>query len=599
MSTQAIITLVILLATLLLMGTQRLRADLTALLVMLAVVISNVLTVEEAFSAFGQPVIIILPSLFIVAAALYETGVAAIIAQQMLRLGQRGHTVLILVIMVSAGLLSAVISDLLVVTVFLPAVLRVAQRARIAPGQLLIPLTTASVMGGLLTLIGALSNIVLNDLLVSSGHAPLGLFTLAPFGATFLLIALLWFALIGRRLLPTRVAEETVRPSLGEVERTYQLEEQLYQVRVRSGSDLIGRRLDEAQLGPDFHLTVVAIQPSGDDLQPSPGHWILARDDILIVRGSRGDVFQAATIHHLQPKGTIPLDRFERLEGQSLRLAEVIVPFRSRLVGRTVAQSHFRERYGLNILAVHREGRALQDDPADITLEAGDTLLVQGSLERLRRIGDDLNLVLVTHLGPGRGDLVTGKVWITLAILAGMLGSVVLGLLPLATASLTAAVTLILTGCISAERAYKSVDATILVVIGGMLPLAMALQKTGLAGQMATLIAGLQAGPFLTLALLYALTVLLTQIISNVVSGLLLLPVALSLALEVGAPPHAYAIAVIVAVTTSYVTPLTHGINLMIREPGRYQMRHYLLNNGPIFLLQSAALFALLALLYF
>lgn len=599
MSPAALITLCLLIATLVLMSTQRLRADLTALVVMLALILTNVLTPEEAFSAFGQPVIIILPSLYIIAAALYETGVAAVLADQILRVGQRGPAVLLLVTMVSGGFLSAIVSDLLVVTVFLPALLRVARRAHLAPGQLLIPLTTAAVMGGLLTLIGAISTVVLNDLLGSNGVAPLQFFTLAPYGLTFLVITILWYSLVGRHLLPTEAPDVTVRPSLEEVEHTYDLEDTFYQVRVRSGSDLIGKRLDEAQLGQEFRLNVVAVQPDGEDLQPANNEWILEQDDRLILEGARGDVFQAATIHHLQPKGRIALDRFETLEGQSLRLAEVMVPFRSNLVGKTVAESRFRDKYGLNILAVHRDGRAIQRKLPEIVLALGDTLLVQGSLRRLQGVGEDLNLALVTHLGAGRGDRMTSKVWLTLGIVALMLALVVSQLLSLATASLSAAVLLILTRCINVERAYQSVDARILVVIGGMLPLATALEKTGLASRLADVIGSLQAGPFVTMAVLYVATVVLTQVISNIVTGVLVLPVALSLALAVGAPAQAYAICVIVGVTTSYLTPLTHGSNLMIWEPGAYQMRHYLLNNGPVFVLQSAALFVLLHLFYF
>lgn len=599
MSSAALITLGLLVATLILMSTQRLRADLTALLVMLTLILTNVLDAEEAFSAFGQPVIIILPALFIIAAALYETGVAAMIAQQFLRVEQRGTVVLLLVTMVSGALLSAIISDLLVVTLFLPALLRVARRTRIAPGQFLIPLTTASVVGSLLTLIGAISTVVINDQLSSTGVAPLQFFSLTPFGLSFLAITVLWYTLVGRRLLPAMAPAPVTRPSLEEVEDTYELKEQLYRLRVRSGSDLIGKRLGEAQLGHDFRLNVVAVQPDRADLQAMRSDRIFEQDDLLIVKGARGDVFQAAALHNLDPKGSIALDRFEKLEEQSLRLAEAMVPFRSNLVGTTVAESRFRERYGLNILAVHRNGRAEQGELTEMALELGDTLLLQGPLARLQRVGNDMNLVLVTHLGPGRGDLITNRVWLTLVILALMLAAVVSQLLPLATASLAAAVLLVLSGCISVDRAYRSVDATILVVVGGMIPLAMALEKTGLAGQLAELIGGLQTGPFVTMIIVYFATVVLTQVISNMVTGLLVLPIALNLAIGLGAPPHAYAICVIVGVTTSYVTPLTHGINLMIREPGGYQMRHFLLNNGAIFVLQSLVLFVLLRAIYF
>ena len=260
---------------------------------------------------------------------------------------------------------------------------------------------------------------------------------------------------MGPRLLPSEATEVAERPSLEEVEQTYDLEEQFYQLRIRSACGLIGKRLDEAHLGEEFRLNVVAIQPHGADLQPARNEWRLEQDDILVVEGARGDVFQAANMHHMQPKGRIALERFETLEGQSLRLAEIMVPFRSNLVGKTLAENRFRDRYGLNILAVHRDGRAIRGKLQEVALAAGDTLLVQGSLRRLQRVGDDLNLVLVTHLGPGRGDVMTSKVWLTLGIVSAMVALVVSQVLPLATASLAAALLLILTGCIEVERAYR------------------------------------------------------------------------------------------------------------------------------------------------
>jgi len=601
MSLDAIITFVILVATLVVMGSQRLRADLTALLVMLSLILTGVLEPQQAFNAFGQPVIIIIPAIFIIGAALYETGVATIIADRLQRFSQQGDTVLLLVVMLAAGLMSAILSDLLVVAVLLPAVLRLARRVGQAPAQFLIPMTTAAVMGDMLTLIGAISTLVINDVLISNGFDSLGLFTLTPYGLASLAIAILWFVFIGRRLLPQQVPDAAERPSLDEVEETYELREQLYQVRVRSGSDLIGTRLDESGLAPDYRLNVVAIQPAMDNLRPARPDWILEQDDLLIVEGERGDVHQAAALHHLQPKGTIPLDKFESLEEQSLRLAEVIVPFRSELVGKTVLESGFRERHGLNVLAVHRQGQALRGELKAQPLLPGDTLLVQGPLERLRQVGNHLNLVLVTHLGPARGDLVTSKVGLTLGIVAVMLVTVVTGLLPLATASLGAALALILGGAITPSRAYQSVDAPILVLIGGMLPLATALEQSGLAALLADTVSGVSQGipPILTILLLYLLTALLTQVISNTVTGVLLLPIAVNLAVAQSLSPYPFAIAIIIAVTTSYVTPLIHGSNLMIRDPGHYGMRHYLLNNGAIFLLQTAVIMTMLSLFYF
>ncbi|MDX1688920.1 MAG: SLC13 family permease, partial [Candidatus Promineifilaceae bacterium] len=387
MSLQAILTLAVLLATVGTLASQRLRSDVTALLATLFLIVSGVLEAGEAFSAFGQPVIIIVASIYIIGAALYETGVATILAEQLLRFRRGGYVALLTAVMVTAGLLSAILSSLLVTAILLPAVLRLARKARVAPAQLLLPMATASSVANQLTLIAAISNVAINDYLVSSGQGSLGLFTLTPYGLASLAAAILWFVLVGRHLLPRETEEAVERPSLGEVEEAYELEEQLYQVRVRRGSDLIGQRLDEIDLRLRFRLNVVAIQPARGPLQPVRPDWVLEQDDLLIVEGDRGDVHQAASLHHLQPKGAIPLDRFETVEEPSMRLAEVMVPYRSNLVGQSVAESRFRDQHGLNVLAVHREGQPARGPLQEIVLGPGDTLLVQGALEKLRRVG--------------------------------------------------------------------------------------------------------------------------------------------------------------------------------------------------------------------
>jgi di/tricarboxylate transporter len=417
MTLQALITFIVLIAALLVLATQRLRPDLTALLVMLTLVLTGILSPTEAFSAFGQPVIIIIPSIYVLGAALYETGVATIIADQILRFAPRNQRILAFVIMLVAGLLSAVITSLLVVAVLMPAVLRVARKARLAPAQLLLPLATAATMGNTLTLFGAISNVVINDVLVASGQEGLSFFSLTPYGLVSLGVVVLWYLVGGQRLLGQELPDEPERPSLQEVERTYQLDDQLYQLRVRSGSDLIGERIDSSKLRSSFRLNVVAIQPRDSGPQPARTDWVLERDDLLVVEGARGDVFQAASLHRLQPKGELPLQKFNEFEEESLRLAEVMVPFRSQWVGKTLTEIRFRERYGLNVLAVQRQGEAIRNGLPDLSLAIGDTLLVQGPVAQLRDVGQDRNLVLATYLGPPPGELVTSKARLTLVIL--------------------------------------------------------------------------------------------------------------------------------------------------------------------------------------
>jgi di/tricarboxylate transporter len=320
----------------------------------------------------------------------------------------------------------------------------------------------------------------------------------------------------------------------------------------------------------------------------------LDHNDVLIVEGSKGDLFQAAGQLHLEPKGSMPLEEFNQIEEETLRLAELMVPFRSQWVGQSLAAIDFRDRYGLNILAVHRQGEAIREDLPHLSLAAGDTLLVQGPQSRLLQASRDTNLVLVTHLGPRPGDLVTSKAKLTFGALVVMVLAVASGLLDLAVASLIAVVFLTFSRAISLRRAYESIDGSVVVLVGGMLPLAMALQKTGVAEWIAGQLAGLQISSLAALLLLYLFTAVLTQLIPNTVAAALVAPIAINLALAQGQPPETFALAMVVAVAASYLTALTNIDVLLVREPGSYSMRHYLANGLSLFLLQTVAVLILL-----
>lgn len=601
MITPAAFTIILLFITLVVLAGQWLRTDLAALLVMLLLIASGILTPAEAFSAFGQPVILIVASVFVIGAALLETGVAALIAAQILAFASRGEVTLMFIIIVTTAVLTAFLDGLLVVALLLPAVLRVARQARLSPGRLLLPLATTATVGNTLTLIGTPSNLVINDLLLSSGQPGLGLFGLTPYALVLVTIVLAWYLTAGRRLLPREMPAEPARPSVAEVEQSYQLDKQLYRLRVRASSDLIAKSLEACgMLQTRFQLNVIAVQSEGGPPQPAGPERVLEQDDLLIVEGEVSHVLQAAQAHNLERKGTVSLEEFNRHDLDKLRLAEVMVPFRSPLIGRSLAEAGFRRRYGLNVLAVHRQGQTVRDRLPALALAAGDTLLVQGSPAELREVDRDLSLVVVTDLGPQPGDLVTGKAGWTLAVLAGMLVLVVSGLAPLAVAILLAALALVLLRCLSPERAYQGLNVSLLVLIGGMLSLSMALQKTGAAGLIAQLIAGLSqgAGPAGSLLIVYLLTSLVSQIIGGAVGAALFTPIALSLAHAQGVPAAPFAIAIAFAVMAGFITPLTDGDNLLVRDPGRYTMRDYVINTIPIFILQTAALMVMLAVGY-
>lgn len=601
MPLEATFTIILLVLTLVILSAQWLRADLTALLVMLALIITGILSPTEAFSAFGQPVILIVASVFVIGAALFETGVATLIANQILRFGSRGETALLFIIILLAAILTAFLDGLLVVALLMPAVLRVARQAKLAPSRLLMPLATTATVGNQLTLIGTPSNLVVSDLLAASGHTRFGLFSLTPYALVSVGLVLGWYLLAGRRFLRRERPSEPPRPSLAEVQQSYQLDKLLYRLRVRSTSDLIGRSLEASgRLWAAAKINVMAVQPKDAKMQPPQPESVLEQDDLLVIEGDPGRILQVAHTHGLESKGTIHLDEFNQLQQDTLRLAEVMVPFRSPLVGQSLTAIDFRHRYGLTILAVHRQGQTIREGLPNLVLAAGDTLLVQGTLAYLREVGRDFSLVQVTDLGPQPGDLITGKAKLTLAILAAMLILVVSGLASLGTASVLAAVALILAKCLNPERAYQSINWSLLVLIGGMLPLSMALQKTGAAEVIAQVIVGLSQniGVLGSLLIFHLLTSLIAQVIGGAVGAALLTPIAISLALAQGAPPEPFAIATAFAVLAGYVTPLTDGDNLFVREAGQYSMRDYVINGLPIFVLQTVALMFMLAFFY-
>jgi di/tricarboxylate transporter len=429
----------------------------------------------------------------------------------------------------------------------------------------------------------------------------LGLFSLTPYALASVGLALGWYLVGGRRFLRRELPAGPPRPSVAEVERSYQLDNLLYRLRVRAVSDLIAKSLEDSGQQPAaFKLNVIAVQPQGGKLQPATSAWVLEQDDVLVVEGDPGRILQAANTHGLEAKGAISLDEFNRLAQETLRLAEVMVPFRSPLVGRSLADLDFRHRYGLNILAIHRQGQIIRDNLPGLVLAAGDTLLVQGPLAQLRMVGLDLSLLTVTDLGPQPGDLITGKAGLTLAILAAMLILVVSGLTSLAVASILAAVVLVLTGCIGAERAYQNINGSLLVLIGGMLSLSLALQKTGAAEVIAQLILNLSQGMggLGSLLILHLLTSLIAQVIGGAIGAALFTPIAISLAAAQGLPAEPFAISIAFAVMAGYITPLTDGDNLLVKEAGQYTMRDYVINTLPIFGLQTLLLMAMLAFIY-
>lgn len=572
-------------ATIALFVSDRLRLDLVALLALLALLLLRILTPAEALAGFSDPIVLIIAGLFVVGGALVQTGVAETLGQWLAKVAGANETTLIVVIMVVAAFLSAFMSSTGTTAVLLPVVVSLARDARINPSKLLIPLAFSSLLGGTLTLIGTPPNIVVSNQLAAAGLEPFGFFTFTPVGLIMVAIGIVFMVLVGRHLLPERArmlataSDSDEALSVSQLAQAYQLAGNLFRLRIRRSSPLLGRTLLEADLRNRYGVHVIEIQARQDKFslpmpaKPVESDTVLNAFDILHVQGRPEDVRRLA---REQDFAITADDHYrDQLISEELGLVEVLLTPRSRLIGQTLKSARFRDRYGVTVLGIKRLGEPLSGPVADVPLEFGDTLLVEGSWSRIGLLREDTRDVIV--VGEPR-EMVeatrpTGLAPVAVLIMLGMLVLMTFEVVPMVTAVLLAAVAMTLTGCLSMDDAYRNINWESVVLIAGMLPMATALQKTGGVEFIADWLTGAVggSGPLVVMVALFALTSFFSQFISNTATTVLVAPIALQTALAMGVHPHAFLMTVAVAASTSFATPVASPVNTLVLGPGGYR----------------------------
>ena len=610
------VVLAILVAAIVLFVTEWLRVDIVALGVVVGLMLSGVLTTAEALAGFSNPAVLSIAALFIVGGAVLTTGLADAIGRRILTVAGEGETRLMLVIMITVALLSAVMSSTGTVAVLLPAIISVAQRTRISPSRLLIPLSFGALLGGAATLIGTAPNLIVADLLVQAGLDPFGFFDYTPIGLTLLLVGVSFMLAFGPRLLPDRKPEAALQrvETPQELIAHYRLPDNLFRLRVRRESDLAGRTVREAALRQRFGVTVIEIlRPSrsllvtgrldrsegAESIQPAPDTELEA-GDVLIVQGDGNDVGAAAAFWNLGVQPVTSEDE-QALITEEIGLAEALLPPRSSLVGKTLGEIEFGRRYNLTVLGINRPGVDGLLDLKTTPLRFGDILLVQGPWRHILALREHPNDFVVM----GQAERMSGapkraKSGLTLVIMGGMLVLLVTNLLPVATASLLAALAVVLSGCLTMDEAYRAIDWKSLVLIAGMLPLSQAMERVELIDLAAQgLITGLGGlGPLAVLAGLLLLTAAFTQVLSNTATTVLIAPIALAAAQTLGVGPYAFMMAVAMAASLGMASPVASPVNTLVMSAGNYRFADYLKVGGPLTLLLIAVSTAVLPLLW-
>ncbi len=561
------LTLAIIGAALLLFATEKLRVDVVALLVLLAVALTGLVGPEEAFDGFSNPAVITVWAVYIVSGGLFRTGVADILGQGILHLAGKDEARLIAVIMLTCGILSAFMNNVGATAMLLPAVIGISRQAKVPVTKLLIPLAFSSLLGGTMTLIGTPANILATNILIDRGLPTFGFFDFTPIGIVTLATGVLFMVTIGRHLLPSRETPEDPRS-------TYGLRDYVSEVRVRPDGALVGRTLVESRLGADYDLTVVAISRHGEAQTFMHRDTRIQADDVLLVEGAAENLLraQAALGLEMEAEGAAELAHLDPAEA---RIVEATLSPRSQMMGRTLRRAQFRDRYGFTALAVWRHGEVITQRLRDVRLQFGDALLLIGSQHRLPALREEDDFLI---LEPVQVDLHRRK---RAPVATGILGLVVslvmFGGFHISTAMVIGSVLMVLTQCLTMDEAYESIDWRTVFLVAGMLPLGTAMETTGTARFLADLLLGSvgHIGPLAVLAGVYLLAALITQPMSNAAAMVLVVPIAIDAAAGLGANHLTFAMATVIGAATSFLTPVGHKANVLVFGPGGYRFLDY------------------------
>ena len=574
MSYEALLTLLVAVAAVGLFISEKLPMDVVAMLVLASLLLLGLVTPDEALSGFSNEATITVAGMFVLSAGLAHTGALAGLGRLLSRVRWRWLFVLLLILV--AGVVSAFINNTAVVAVFLPMVLAACAHNRQSPSQVLIPLSYASQMGGVCTLVGTSTNLLVNSVAKDLGHSGFGMFDFTPLGLVTMGFGLVYLAILGPWLLPKHAAAPLTE--------SWQLGKYVTELRVMAGSPLIGRNIGRAKLAEKHGIDVLEL--IRDDIARwSPASETLREGDLLLVRG---EWEQLAALRHslkLEPRPEFKLSDSSfgaATDGEAKRLLEVMVAPGSRLAGQSLDEMDFTRQHEATVLAVHRRGELQRERLRDVTLDVGDVLLVlapQAELDLLRR---DERLVVLNEREDSRRP--PGRALLALAIVAAVITSAGLGWLPIVAASILGGIALVVTRCVGNEQAYKAVDWRVIVLLAGVLPLGIAMQKSGLAQSIADLAVGSVGGlgPRAVLAVIYLLTAVLTEFMSNNAAAVMITPIAWSTAISLGLDPTPFIVAVLFAASTSFSTPVGYQTNMMVYNAGNYRFADFLRMGLPL-----------------
>ncbi|MEN9518396.1 MAG: hypothetical protein RLZZ381_984 [Cyanobacteriota bacterium] len=590
------LTLGVVVAALICFITEWLPVDITALCIAVVLIVLGLVTPDEGIAGFGNSATITVMAMFILSAGITRTGVVQVFRDLLLKWGGKSVTRQILVMGILVGPISAFINNTAVVAIFLPIVEEWCKKRGISPSKLLMPLSFVTVLGGMITVIGTSTNVLASGIAKDLGYGEFGLFQFSALGIITFLIGLAYLALIAPRLLPNRKNIESDLVSEG-----YGLEDYVTEVIVSPTSKLIGQTFRSAQLQRDSQVDVLEIIRDRERLpQPVTSRTIRA-EDILLVRGKTDDVLKIRAEQGLDILADVKFNQktlATELNSTEEGVAEVLILSNSRLIGTTLKDLRFRQRYNLTVLALRRGEELIRERLGRVSLKFGDLLLVQGDKQSLLGLQTTRELLVIEQKEPEaiRRD----KAWLAIAIILGVVLIAAFDLLPILVSALMGVVLMIVTGVIKPGEVYGAVRWDVIFLLAGLIPLGTAMENSGATKWLADnlMVLGGNFSGYWILLFFYVIASLLTEILSNNATVVLLLPIAAEVAKALNLNPISLMFAVTFAASNSFMTPIGYQTNTMVYGPGGYKFWDFFRVGAPLNLLMTIATPLLIMWLY-
>lgn len=595
--------------------TNRLRADLVAVIALLAFVVLNILTPQEALAGFSNSVVIMIAALFIIGAGILRTGLAGMAGNMLLKWSGDNELRLFVLLLVIVAVVGAFMSNTGTVALMMPIIVSIAMSIRVSPSKFLLPLSYIASMSGLMTLIASPPNLIVSQTLVDNGFEKLGFFTITPIGIIAAVTAIIYLTLVRNRLLPN---ENTRAESAGgkkisalQMVKEYDLEDKLFRVSIPEGSTIIGKSLAELKLPLKYYITIMKIERKVTErMNPIPvinqelagPQSVMQEGDVLYVQGMAPYVENFVLDFKLELEMLIN-EEVEDLISKQIGVAEVLLTPSSRLINSTVAKIGFREKYNVNILGINRKGHYISSNMADQRLRFGDSILVQGTWDEIELLSkDDIDVVVLGQPKEQAGlAAASGKAWIAGLIMLLTVGLMVFDVFDAVIAVLIGAVLMIVTGCLrNMDDAYGKMNFESIVLVAAMLPMATALEKTGGMKLISnTLIDMLGSyGAYGVLIGIYLLTVVFGQFVSNTATAVLFAPIAMNAALLMDANPMTFMMAVAAAAGMAFATPIASPTNSLVLTAGGYKFMDFVRVGVPLQVIMFIVMMLVIPLLF-